>query len=122
MKGVCFKVILFWESLLAIIDKYGGLISEWGSLYNLLLEDVYEQNSIVKNVRVDDWTAELAIIASNDKLCVKWFKKLTSAFCFKSHFNLKVPIQIWNCGVQTISIIFLVNKMYMLCRCGKHFE
>ena len=26
---------------------------------------LYEQNSVVKNVRVDDWTVELAIIASN---------------------------------------------------------
>ena len=27
---------------------------------------VYEQNSIVNSVRVDDWTAELAIIGSNE--------------------------------------------------------
>ena len=27
---------------------------------------VYEQNNIVKNVNVDDWTAERAIVASND--------------------------------------------------------
>ena len=26
---------------------------------------VYEQNSIMEKVRVDDWTAELALIASN---------------------------------------------------------
>ena len=26
---------------------------------------IYEQNSIVKNVHVDNWTAELAIIATN---------------------------------------------------------
>ena len=26
--------------------------------------DVYEQNKIMNSVRVDDWTAELAIIAS----------------------------------------------------------
>ena len=32
---------------------------------NSIVGSVYEQNSIVKNVRVDDWTAELAIIASN---------------------------------------------------------
>ena len=30
-----------------------------------IVEAVYEQNSIIKNVRVDNWTAELAIIASN---------------------------------------------------------
>ena len=41
---------------------------------------VYEQNSIVKNVLVDDWIAELAIIASNvclaDSSChlhSKWY-------------------------------------------------
>ena len=27
---------------------------------------VYEQNNIVKNVNVDDWTAELVIIASTE--------------------------------------------------------
>ena len=27
---------------------------------------VYEQNNIVNSVRVDDWTAELTIIANND--------------------------------------------------------
>ena len=30
--------------------------------------DVYEQNSIVHSVRVDDWTSEWAIIASNDSI------------------------------------------------------
>ena len=30
-----------------------------------IVEDVYEQNSVVKKF-VDDWTAELVTIASND--------------------------------------------------------
>ena len=30
-----------------------------------IVGDVNEQNSIVKNVRTDDWAAELAIITSN---------------------------------------------------------
>ena len=56
--------IVLRRPLLAIITKYGlklenefcGINHCWG---------VYEQNSIVNWVRVDDWTAELAIIASN---------------------------------------------------------
>ena len=30
-----------------------------------VVQGFYEQNSIVKKIRVDDWTAELAIIAGN---------------------------------------------------------
>ena len=35
---------------------------------------VYVQNNIVKNVNVDDWTAERAIVASNDgsTMCKIW--------------------------------------------------
>ena len=51
--------------LLAIIVKYGsqldnelyGIKHGWG---------VYEQNTIANRVHVDDWTAEWAIIASNE--------------------------------------------------------
>ena len=32
-----------------------------------IVRDVNDQNSIMKNVRADDWTAELVIIASNDE-------------------------------------------------------
>ena len=44
---------------MAFLLKYGLCCIKhcWG---------VYEQNSIVNNVSVDDWTAELAIIASNE--------------------------------------------------------
>ena len=36
----------------------------WLVLY--IVWGVYEQNSIVKKIPVDDWMAELAIIANND--------------------------------------------------------
>ena len=42
-------------------------------VYKLVNElgGVSEHNSIVKNVRADDWTAELAIITSNASLCCR---------------------------------------------------
>ena len=48
-------------SLLAIIVKYGSpmfccIKHYWND---------YEQNNVVKSVRVDDWKADFAIIASN---------------------------------------------------------
>ena len=53
-----------WQTpVLAIIVKYGVLITEWACLYQTLL---MKKESIVNSVRVDDWTIELAIIASND--------------------------------------------------------
>ena len=52
-------------TLLAIIAKYEFPIRI--ALYCIKhCWGVYEQNSIVNSVHVDDWTVELAIIASND--------------------------------------------------------
>ena len=48
------------NTLPEIIAKYGVLIRQWTGLYYVLLE----VSNIVENVRVDNWTAERAIIAS----------------------------------------------------------
>ena len=53
-------------TLLAIIVKHGVLISEWGGLYFALLEVSLSKIALWKNVCVDDWTDELAVIASNE--------------------------------------------------------
>ena len=53
------------SSLLAIIDKYGVLTREWGGLYYALLEVSMNEIALWRNVRVDDWTGELSIIARN---------------------------------------------------------
>ena len=52
-------------SLLEIICKYGVLISKLRCLYYALLELSMNKITLRKNVRVDDWTAERAIITSN---------------------------------------------------------
>ena len=54
--------------LLGIIVKYDAPIREWGGLYYALLEVSMNKIALWKNVHVEDWTAELAIIASNDTL------------------------------------------------------
>ena len=51
------------STLLEIIAQYGVLIREWGGLYYVLLESV-DKIVLWKDVRVDDWTDELAITAS----------------------------------------------------------
>ena len=51
------------RSLLAIIDKYGGLLRQWAWLYEALLEVSMNKISLWINVCVDDWTAEMAITA-----------------------------------------------------------
>ena len=53
-------------SLLAIIDKYGILISQWAWLYQELLEVSMNKVTFWINVCADDWIAERTIIASND--------------------------------------------------------
>ena len=52
-------------ALLAIIDKYGVLITQWTWLYQALSEVSMNKLALWINVCVDDWTAERAIIASN---------------------------------------------------------
>ena len=52
--------------LLAIVAKYGVLISTWGGLYYALLEVSMNKIALWENVQIDAWTAELAIIASNE--------------------------------------------------------
>ena len=47
--------------LLAIIAKYGVLIREWGYLLDLSMS----KRALWRNVHVDDWIVELAIIASS---------------------------------------------------------
>ena len=56
-------------TLLEIIAKYGVLISKWGGLYYAfvhVLEVSINKIALWKNLHVDDWTVERAIIASND--------------------------------------------------------
>ena len=49
--------------LLALIAKYCVPIRKISLIVSSILR-VYEQNNIVNSVRVDDWTAELGIIAN----------------------------------------------------------
>ena len=51
--------------LLAIIATCGIPVNEWVWFYQALF-GVHEQISSMNNVRVDDWTAELVIIATNN--------------------------------------------------------
>ena len=53
------------SSLLAIVDKYGGTISQWTWLYQALLEVSMNRITLWINVRADDWTVEMSVIASN---------------------------------------------------------
>ena len=62
---MCTMHLLYDETLLAMIAKYGVLISELGGLYYALLELSINKKALWKIVLVDDWTAELVIIASN---------------------------------------------------------
>ena len=55
------KIIDLFRTLLAIIAKYGFLIS----LRYVLLEMFMNKILLWKNVRVNDWTAELVIIVRN---------------------------------------------------------
>ena len=52
--------------LLAIIDKYGVLINQRYWFYPALLEVSRKKIALWINVCADDWTAERAIIASDD--------------------------------------------------------
>ena len=52
--------------LLTIIAKYGVLIRECHVLYYALLNVSKDKIALRKNLRVDDQTAELAIIGSNE--------------------------------------------------------
>ena len=49
-----------------MIVKYSVLIIEWDGLYYALLEVSMDKIALWKIVRVDDWTDERTIIASND--------------------------------------------------------
>ena len=53
------------RSLLAIVAKYGVLVNEWCCLYYAFLGVSMNKITLWKNVHVDDWTIELAIIAIN---------------------------------------------------------
>ena len=61
-----FDAIGFWGTLLAIIDKYGVRISQWAGLYQPLLEVSMNKIALWINICTDDWTAERAIILSNE--------------------------------------------------------
>ena len=76
--------------------KYGVLISKWGGLYYVLLEVSINKIAFWKNVRLDDWTDELVIIASNGVM-----GKLHSQYRAK-----KVKIYVYWPHSQTILIYF----------------
>ena len=59
---ICCSSFRTYTSLLAIIAKYS--CSGSGGLQSLLR--CLWKNTILNGIRVDDWTAELTIIASND--------------------------------------------------------
>ena len=54
------------KALLATIDKYGILINQWAWLYQALLEVSLNIIALWISIDVDYWTAEMAVIASNE--------------------------------------------------------
>ena len=58
-----------------LVAKYGVLIRECGGLYYAFLEVSMNKIALWKNVRLNDWTAELEIIASNGK---KWLENVNA--------------------------------------------
>ena len=65
IKKMLLNRIVTLIALLAIIDKYGVLITQWTWLYQALSEVSMNKLALWINVCVDDWTAERATIASN---------------------------------------------------------
>ena len=61
-------MILSFGSLLAFIDKYGVLTNQWTWLYEALLEVSMTKIALWIRVYADDWAAESAIKASNEKM------------------------------------------------------
>ena len=61
---------------------------------------VYEQNNIVNSICVGDWTAELAIIASNVKVLPS---QITRKEWLSNYWKRKKPIDIW--GSLEISLV-----------------
>ena len=83
-----------------------------------VLITIYEWNSMAKNVRADDWTAELPIIASIYCSCIRWIRLhiqlFIASWAGSAHRHLFVPIPFnlelswfcWQmasrtCGLQT---------------------
>ena len=54
------------ELVLAIISKYGFPFNKWALLCIKLCWGVFEPNSIVNSVRVNDWTAKWTTIVGTD--------------------------------------------------------
>ena len=54
------------STLLALIAKYDVPIKQMSFMVSNIVGGVNEQNSIVNNVGTDDFTAEKAIVDSND--------------------------------------------------------
>ena len=66
------------KPLLAIIDNYGLVISQWTWLYQALLEMSMNKIALWITVHAGDWTAERAIIASNE---------LSNVYILVNHFS-----------------------------------
>ena len=69
------------KSLLAIIAKCNFPISEMSFVCINHCWGVYEQNSIVNSVGVDDWIAEWAIIAKDLAKFPSWLSKEVKHCC-----------------------------------------
>ena len=64
---------------------------------------VYEQNNIVKHVRVDEGTAELAIIASDDSIIFMICTSVVSSLyliliSLKDEFKIRLLIMLLSCA------------------------
>ena len=79
--------IFYWDmdiKSLAFIAKYDFPIRKWALLYQVLFcWGVYEQNSIVKSVHVDEQTNELSLLVMivADASCEWIFRQIDKSNC-----------------------------------------
>ena len=83
--------MLFINTLLAIIDKYGVSISQRDWLYQALLEVSMKKITLWIHLGVDDWTAEMATIAINLKLILCESIWQQCRFRFRLNINQPLP-------------------------------
>ena len=72
-------------------------------MYQVYVGCVYEQNNIVKHVRVDERTAELAIIASDDSINSMIYTSVVSSLyltliSLKDEFEIRLLILLLSCA------------------------
>ena len=92
-----------------------------------IVEGVYEQNSTVKNVRVDDWTVEKAINASKTTLPIRIIASSKDPLIYIG-FPCKLVSQILEYQFPyappppvkqnyTTNSIFSLSVNFLVCRC-----